>query len=63
MMGLTMPQARQLKEWMDNLWVLLDQDDYNKIAEIFKNAVDWNNNASHSFSDMCKINGIIKQGE
>ena len=39
-MGLTMPQARQLKEWMDNLWVLLDQDDYNKIAEIFKNAVD-----------------------
>ena len=40
MMGLTMPQARQLKEWMDNLWVLLDQDDYNKMAEIFKNAVD-----------------------
>lgn len=22
----------------------------------------WNNDASHSFSDMCKINGIIKQG-
>ncbi len=40
MLGLTMSQARQLKEWIDNLWVLLDQDDFNKIAEIFKNAVD-----------------------
>ena len=39
-MGLTMPQARQLKEWIDNLWVLLDQDDFNKIAEIFSNAID-----------------------
>ena len=39
-MGLTMPQARQLKEWIDNLWVLLDQDDFNKIVEIFSNAID-----------------------
>ena len=23
----------------------------------------WNNDASHSFSDMCKINGIIKKEE
>ena len=35
-----MVQARQLKEWADSLWVLLDQDDFNTIAEVFKNAVD-----------------------
>ena len=40
MYGLTAVQARQLNEWAENLWCLLDQDDYNKIAEIFKNAVD-----------------------
>lgn len=32
-----------------------------KVDEI-KQVVDaWNNDASHSFSDMCKINGIIKR--
>lgn len=39
-MGITIEQALQIQEWNDCLWVLLDQDDYNKIAEIFKNAVD-----------------------
>ena len=38
--GLTVVQARNLKEWCNELWMLLDQDDFNKIAEIFKNAVD-----------------------
>lgn len=40
MLGLTVVQGRQLLDWTKNLWLLLDQDDYNKIAEIFKNAVD-----------------------
>lgn len=29
-----------------------------RIKQIVK---DWNNDASHSFSDMCKINGILKE--
>ena len=40
MVGLTLEQGRQLSDWAKNLWVLLSQDDYNKIAGIFKNAVD-----------------------
>ena len=40
MSGLTVVQGRQLLDWTKNLWVLLDQDDFNKMAEIFKNAVD-----------------------
>lgn len=40
MLGLTVVQGRQLIEWTKNLWILLDQDDFQKIAEIFKNAVD-----------------------
>ena len=32
-----------------------------KLEQIEKIVDDWNNDASHSFSDMCKINGIIKQ--
>lgn len=32
-----------------------------KLEQIKKIVDDWNNDASHSFSDMCKINGIIKQ--
>ncbi len=35
--------------------------DSEKLEEI-KQIVDaWNNDASHSFSDMCKINGILKE--
>ena len=34
-------------------------DKLEKIEQIVKN---WNNDASHSFSDMCKIRGIIKNG-
>ena len=37
---LTVGQIKQLGNWFNELWVLLDQDDYNQIAEIFKNAVD-----------------------
>lgn len=33
-----------------------------KLEQIEKIVTAWNNDASHSFSDMCKINGIIKQG-
>ena len=40
MLGLTVEQSRQLLDWTKNLWVLLDQDDFNKIDEIFQNAVD-----------------------
>ncbi len=40
MLGLTVEQREQLFNWIENLWVLLDQDDFNKMDEIFKNAVD-----------------------
>ena len=40
MAGLTIEQTRLLKTWTEDLWVLLDQDDFNNIAKIFKNAVD-----------------------
>ena len=40
MLGLTVEQRRQLLDWTEKLWVLLDQDDFNKIAEIFENAVN-----------------------
>lgn len=33
-----------------------------KLAKIEQIVNEWNKDASHSFSDMCKINGIIKQG-
>lgn len=32
-----------------------------KLEQIEKIVNAWNNDASHSFSDMCKINGIVKQ--
>lgn len=32
-----------------------------KLEQIEKIVTAWNNDASHSFSDMCKINGIIKR--
>jgi hypothetical protein len=34
-----------------------------KLQKIEQIVNKWNNDASHSFSDMCKINGIIKQGQ
>ena len=40
-MGLTVVQGRQLLEWTQNLWVILDQEDFEKIAEIYKNAIDF----------------------
>lgn len=40
MLGLTVVQGRQLLDWTKNLWTILDQDDFNKIAEIFSNAID-----------------------
>lgn len=33
-----------------------------KLEKIEQIVDEWNNDASHSFSDMCKINGIIEQG-
>lgn len=32
-----------------------------KLQKIEQIVSDWNNDASHSFSDMCKINGILKE--
>ncbi len=32
-----------------------------KLEQIEKIVDDWNNDASHSFPDMCKINGILKE--
>lgn len=32
-----------------------------KLEQIEKIVTAWNNDASHSFSDMCKINGILKE--
>ena len=40
MEGLTMVQARELQRVTRELWMLLDQDQYNEIMQIFKNAVD-----------------------
>ena len=33
----------------------------NKLAKIEQIVNEWNNDASHSFGDMCKINVILKQ--
>ena len=32
-----------------------------KLEKIEQIVAGWNNDASHSFSDMCKINGILKE--
>ncbi|MBO7735657.1 MAG: hypothetical protein J6S67_24030 [Methanobrevibacter sp.] len=32
-----------------------------KVEKVEQIVSDWNNDASHSFEDMCKINEIIKQ--
>lgn len=39
MVGLTIEQARLLKQWSKDLWVLLDQSDFDNIQKIFENAV------------------------
>lgn len=36
--------------------------DSEKLEQIKQVVNAWNNDASNSFGDMCKINGIIKQG-
>ena len=37
---LTMVQARELQRVTSELWMLLDQDQYNEIMQIFKDAVE-----------------------
>jgi hypothetical protein len=32
-----------------------------KLEQIERIVKDWNNDASNSFGDMCKINGILKE--
>lgn len=32
-----------------------------KLEQIEQIVARWNNDASHSFEDMCKINGILKE--
>lgn len=39
MEGLTVAQARDLQIVTSELWMLLDQDQYNEIMQIFKDAV------------------------
>lgn len=36
-------------------------NNYEKFENIKQIVSEWNNDASHSFSDMCKINGILKE--
>ena len=36
-------------------------NNYVKLKNIKQIVNAWNNDASHSFSDMCKINGILKE--
>lgn len=59
-------EHRQLAEWLKDYKRLLEQqsseDCVEKLGQIKQIVNKWNNDASHSFSDMCKINGIIKQG-
>ena len=40
MESLTMVQARELQKVTRELWMLLDQDQYNEIMQMFKDAVD-----------------------
>ena len=42
------------------LWAK-NEDLEKKLDQIEQIVASWNNDASHSFEDMCKINGIIKQ--
>ena len=35
--------------------------DLRKLDKIEQIVARWNNDASHSFEDMCKINGILKE--
>lgn len=35
-------------------------DEMDKLEQIEQIVASWNNDASHSFEDMCKINGILK---
>lgn len=39
-MGLTVVQARQLREMAWKLWGILNQEDFYEISKIFKNALD-----------------------
>jgi hypothetical protein len=36
-------------------------NNYKKFENIKQIVSEWNNDASHSFEDMCKINGILKE--
>ena len=39
-------------------YVVAELEKLEKIEQIIN---EWNNDASHSFEDMCKINGILKE--
>lgn len=36
-------------------------DELAKLEQVEQIVTAWNNDASHSFEDMCKINGILKE--
>lgn len=44
-------------------WCAIEKliEDSEKLEKIESIVNAWNSNASHSFSDMCKINGILKE--
>lgn len=44
-------------------WCAIEKliEDSEKLDKIEQIVNEWNNDASHSFSDMCKINGILKE--
>lgn len=35
--------------------------EHQRLDQVRQIVNEWNNDASHSFSDMCKINGILKE--
>lgn len=37
------------------------EEEKQKLEQIKEIVNEWNNDASHSFKDMCKINGILKE--
>lgn len=46
----------------DDEWAIIGvKENFEKLDKIEKIINEWNNDASNSFSDMCKINMILKK--
>ena len=48
-------------KWKERLEQQPSNDCVEKLEQIEQIVARWNNDASHSFEDMCKINGILKE--